>query len=377
MHRQNLQRTGRRTQAAAPSILTQPSSRAVAVGGSVTLTVNAEGDDTLSFQWYLNGAPIAGATGSTLTLSNMNESQAGSYTVVVTNGRGSTTSSAANITVATASNLSRIINLSARARAGTDNKTFIVGLAITGSGTQPLLVRGIGPTLTTLFSVPGTLTDPKLTLFSGSNAIKSNDNWGGDANLVTISQQVGAFNIPAPTTKDAVLAADLTPGNYTAQVTAASGDTSGVALAEFYDATQVYTAGSPRLFNISARADVGTDANVLIVGFVISGATPKTVLIRAIGPTLTNLNVTGVLADPKLTLRTGSGTLVLENDNWASASNFADLQAAMGSAGAFPLATSSKDAAMLVTLNPGDYTAVVAGVGNTTGVALAEVYEVP
>jgi hypothetical protein len=114
----------------------------------------------------------------------------------------------------------------------------------------------------------------------------------------------------------------------------------------------------------------------VIAGFVIGGSGPCTVLIRAVGPTLANYGVTGVLADPKLTLYAGS-TQTAENDNWSDATNASAISTAATTVGASVLASGSKDAAILVTLQPGIYSAKVSGIANTTGVALVEVYEAP
>ncbi len=163
-------------------------------------------------------------------------------------------------------------------------------------------------------------------------------------------------------------------GSYTAQISGGSSSV-GIALAEVYDATPVgtFTPTTPRLINASARAVVGTDANILIAGFVVGGSTAKNLLIRAVGPTLTAFSVPGVLADPKLELFSGA-TLLNSNDDWGGDAN---ISTAAVSVGAFPLANTAKDAALLVTLPPGSYTAQVSGVGKTTGVALVELYDVP
>ena len=154
------------------------------------------------------------------------------------------------------------------------------------------------------------------------------------------------------------------------------GETTGVALAEIYDTNPgaPFDSAGPRLVNASARAQVGTGSDLLIVGFVIGGETSKTILIRAVGPSLTALGVSNVLADPKLQLYSGS-TRTRENDNWST--DAVANAAAFSKVGAFPLALDSKDAALLVTLSPGAYTARVSDVNGSTGVALVELYEVP
>ncbi|MFM9080408.1 MAG: hypothetical protein ACKOTE_09815, partial [Opitutaceae bacterium] len=128
-----------------------------------------------------------------------------------------------------------------------------------------------------------------------------------------------------------------------------------------------------RLVNLSTRAQVGTGSNVMITGFVVQEGAPKQVLIRAVGARLatTPFNITGALADPLLQVYNGNGVLVLANDNWSG-----DDLATMNSVGAFALTSGSRDAALVATLSPGAYTAQVSGVGNTSGVAILEVYDV-
>ncbi len=128
-----------------------------------------------------------------------------------------------------------------------------------------------------------------------------------------------------------------------------------------------------RLANLSTRAQVGTGSNVMITGFVVQEGAPKKVLIRAVGARLATapFNITGALADPLLQLYNADGVLVLSNDNWSST----DLTT-MNSVGAFALTSGSRDAALVATLSPGAYTAQVSGVGNTSGVAILEVYDV-
>jgi hypothetical protein len=131
---------------------------------------------------------------------------------------------------------------------------------------------------------------------------------------------------------------------------------------------------------VSARTQVGTADGILIAGFVIGGTTPCTVLVRGIGPTLGDYGVAGALANPQLTLYqtiNGTNTQVGYNDDWGQASNAATIATKSSQVGAFSLSQTSKDSVILVTLQPGVYSAQVSGVGNTTGVALVEIYEVP
>jgi hypothetical protein len=148
--------------------------------------------------------------------------------------------------------------------------------------------------------------------------------------------------------------------------------TTGVALTEIYD---IDTVPGARLTAVAARMNVTLGEGTLIAGFTIAGNAPKTMLIRGVGPTLATFGVTGVLADPQIAVFSGS-TQVASNDNWETgASTAAQISAASAQVGEFPLPAGSKDAALLVTLPPGSYTVVVTGVGNTTGVALVEVYD--
>ena len=149
-----------------------------------------------------------------------------------------------------------------------------------------------------------------------------------------------------------------------------------MALVEVFD-TDTASPGTPefdaqpRLVNLSARTQVGTGENILIAGFIINGTTPKRVMIRGTGPTLKNFGVGGVLADPQLKLFSGE-TLLAQNDNWQSSSNVADIVQVRGDKlGDYTL--DPKDAVLVVTLQPGAYTAQISGVNDTTGVALIEV----
>ena len=140
----------------------------------------------------------------------------------------------------------------------------------------------------------------------------------------------------------------------------------------------VYRLSLPsRITNVSSRALTGTGASTHIAGFVVSGAKPKQLLIRGVGPTLAGFSVTGSLADPTLAIFNGAGQHVYANDDWGSAANLAELRAATTAVGAFVLSDASKDSALLVTLDPGAYSAQVNGVAGATGVSLLEVYEVP
>ena len=358
---------------------TQPLSQVVAAGASLTLPVAASGAAPFTYQWFKDGVAIAGATAASYSVAAASAATAGNYTVVVSNATDSITSVPATVTIGTPVP-GRLANLSVRAVAGTDAQTLIVGFII-GGGSKQVLLRGLGPTLAlSPFNLSGTLPDPKLQIFGSSPSLPSNENWGdgnASATLSAVFTASGAYPLD-PASKDAALHTTLAGGVYTAWVTGAPG-TSGVALAEIFDPEGTGAAG--RLANISARAQVGTGANVLIVGFIISGNVPKQVLIRAIGPGLAGppYNVTGVLADPKIELYPdGAKVPSVTNDNWGDNGAAGTLSAAFAATGAATLKDpASKDSALLLTLTPGSYTAVVSGVGGTTGVALVELFETP
>lgn len=286
-------------------------------------------------------------------------------------------------------------NLSTRGPVGAGDKVLIAGFVVNGDTPKQVLIRAIGPGLSTTFGMAGTLTNPRLGIFrhneSSETQVAQNDDWGtpvgGGASADAIkaaSTLVGAFELEDGS-QDAVVLATLAPGVYTAQVSSAD-STTGVALVEVYDVDN-HTPFSPqKVVNISTRGEVGTGSGVLIAGFVIDGSASKKVLIRANGPGLTLVGVGAdmALADPKLTLYRATtvngaqvSTVVRENDDWETGNSAALVAAATASSGAFAVKSGSKDAAILITLPPGHYTAQVSGTGGTTGLALVEVYEIP
>jgi hypothetical protein len=351
--------------AATPTIVTQPASQTITAGDRVVFGVTTTGQAPFSYQWSKDGVALAGATDSVFVLANAQPGDAGDYTVVVSNSANRINSAVATLTV----NYARLTSISVRSSAGTGDQTLIVGFSLAGSAAKQMLIRGVGPALTQ-YGVSGVLADPQLKLFNSAGVqIGQNDDWAGDAALSAVFTRTGAFALPA-TSKDAALLTSLTGGAYSAYVTAAAG--TGVALLEAYDADT----GTPasRVVSLSARSMAGQGDNILIVGFAISGTGNKTLLIRGVGPTLTQYGVSGVLADPQLKLFNQQGQELQENNDWGGGAALAN---AFTQTYAFALPVASKDAALLVTLAPGVYTAQVSGVGNTTGIALIEVYEVP
>jgi hypothetical protein len=348
----------------APVILTQPTSATISSGGNITFTASASGTPAPSYQWKKDGSLLAGATSSTYSISSATKSDAGIYTVVATNSVGSVASNAAALTVTatvTAATAPRLSNLSVRTALDA-NQIVIVGVTMSG-GSKNVLLRAVGPTLSA-FGVPSVMADPKLDLYSGSTKVTTNDNWGGSSVLSSAFQSVGAFAYSSTASLDAALVTSI-DGGRTVQV---SGPTSGTVLVEGYDAG---TGDTQRFTNLSARNKVGTGANILIAGFTLTGSGTRNLLIRAVGPKLSDFGVTGVLADPKLEIYSGS-TKLTENDNWASS-----LAATFSSVGAFGLTSGSKDAAITVSLAAGGYTVQVSGADGGVGEAIVEIYELP
>lgn len=367
---------------AAPSILSQPADQSVAIGAAATFSVSAAGIPAPAYQWTLNGNAIRGAVNATLAVANVQATDLGTYAAVVTNSSGSIGSAAATLSspgvapVTAAPAASRLANISSRALVGTGSNAMIAGFVISGPGgsTDQVMIRGVGPSLF-MYGITNPLNQPVLTLFDSTGAqIATNTVWGFNSNfwdIVGAEPSSGAFAL-AYNSNDSVLLTNLAPGTYTAQVSGAGG-TSGIALAEVYEVSST----GAHISNISTRAFVGTGSSVEIAGIGISGTLPQKVLVRAVGPTLSKYGVTGPLAQPSLALVDSSGNQVAANTGWSTASNAAAIAAAAASVGAFPLPAGSADGSLLVTLQPGTYSAVASGVGSSTGTALVEVYQVP
>ena len=280
----------------------------------------------------------------------------------------------------------RLVNLSSRLRVtgGDASRSVVAGFVVTGTTQKQILIRAIGPGLAG-FGVRDALAQPRLQVRDSTGRLVAEaDDWTPGREINDAFDRTGAFKLN-PGSRDAVLLLSLAPGSYTAQVTA---NGNGVALVEVYDATAGTPLDTDQIVNISTRGFVNTGDGQLIAGFVVTGDEPKRVLIRGIGPGLTAFGVTGALADPQLKLFSGpnSATPIAQNDNWgtplpitggAAPATSAEIVTASTAAGAFPLTAGSKDAAMLVTLPPGNYSAVMSGTANTTGAGLVEVYEVP
>jgi hypothetical protein len=248
-------------------------------------------------------------------------------------------------------------NISTRAFVQTGDNVIIGGFIVTGpaGSTKEVLLRGLGPSLTGE-GVAGALADPVLQLYQGSNLIDTNDNW------MSNQAAVQATGIPPTNPLESALVTTLAPGAYTVVLSGKAGGT-GVGLVEVYDLSPDSAA---MLANISTRCSVETGDNVLIGGFILQGSEPASILVRALGPSLTAEGVTGALADTILDVYDVNGD-VLSNDDWRNTQ-----ETAIIATGVPP--TNDKESAILATWAPGNYTAVVSGKNDGTGVGLVEVY---
>jgi len=354
---------------AMPSIVTQPASKTVFIGESVTFSVIAT--NALSYHWVKEGPDGATAIsdgGPTMTISPAYVPHSGNYHVVVTGPGGTVQSVSFSLSVIDSSaQKSKLSNISTRAFVGAGGDVLIAGFIIGGTGQKTVLIRAAGPALAK-FGVQDVLADPILTVFSGSAVIATNDNWGDDpvqkaANVQAFATS-GGFSFD-DNSKDSALVVTLSPGLYTAIVSGAGG-TIGAALAEVYELDINNT--SSRLTNISSRSLVKTGSNVQIAGFTIYGTGPKKVVIRASGPALRKYGVPGILSDPKIELHSLDKKLA-SNDDWGP-EVLTDFQ----KLGIDNWEIGSKDSALVAMLPPGGYTVVVSG-ANDPGVALVEVYD--
>jgi YVTN family beta-propeller protein len=247
-----------------------------------------------------------------------------------------------------------LLNVSTRLKSQTGENVLIGGFIISGTEPKQIVVRGVGPSL----PLGEALADPVISLYDGDGKlVGTNDNWNSNRPGVL-------FTGLAPADEhEAVLVETLPPGGYTAIVSGADNGV-GVALVEVYDLTPD---SDSALANISTRGDVELGDNVMIGGFIIGADTPTKVMIRGIGPSLAQFGIVGTLQDPVLELHGGDGDLIFENDNWRSTQ-----RAEIIATGIPP--TDDRESAIVATLQPGAYTAIVRGRDNTTGVALVEVY---
>jgi hypothetical protein len=249
------------------------------------------------------------------------------------------------------------LNISTRLKVQNDESVLIGGFIITGNTAKKVIVRGIGPSLSGLNPV---LANPVLELRGPDGSlITSNDDWKD-------TQQAAIENSTlAPTHElESAIVATLVPGNYTAILRGTDG-TTGIGLVEMYD---LDLTSDSKLANISSRGFVQTGSDVMIAGFILgNGTDAEKVAVRAIGPSLTG--IANVLQNPILDLHDGNGAIVMSNDNWKDDATQA---AEIAAAGMAP--RSDFESALVTTLAPGQYTAIISGNDGGMGVAVAEVY---
>jgi hypothetical protein len=246
-----------------------------------------------------------------------------------------------------------LANISTRLLVETGDNVLIGGFIITGSHAKGVLLRAIGPSL----PLNGQLANPVLELHkSTGDVIASNDNWQTNSN----KQQIIDTGISPASPLESALLVTLDPGAYTAILSGANNGT-GIGLIEAYDLDRTTDS---KLANISTRGFVQTGDTVMIGGFIILGSEDQDVLIRAIGP---SLPLSNTLADPVLELHDSNGTTLVANDNWRDTQ-----EKEIQSTGNPP--PNDAESAIIATLSPGGYTAIVRGAGDTTGVALVEAY---
>jgi len=317
-----------------------------------------------------------------------NQSKLGDYVTVISDNAGANVAYAATfngeedvyyirIPPSPALLQTSLDNISTRSFVQTGERVMIGGFIIEGTGPKRVIIRAIGPELTQ-YGITDALANPTLELHNRTGAlIASNNEWqttilGGVITSNQVSDIQNSGHAPAAASESAIIA-DLQPGNYTAIVRGVNNST-GVALVEVYDLSP---AASSSLDNISTRSFVQTGQHVMIGGFIVQGTEPKRVIIRAIGPELTQYGITNALANPRLELHNRTGALIGSNDDWQTTilggiitrNQASDIQ----NSGHAP--TVASESAIIANLQPGNYTAILRGINDTAGVALVEVYD--
>jgi hypothetical protein len=369
-------------------VITSSRETSLPTGHFFTYTIVAPGSDpsdstTYSFIGVLpNGLSFDAATGTISGTYNVHAQNGGALLgnvqLVSSNSSGTATSPLSFFQTVPAT----AVNISTRLAVGTSDNVLIGGFIVTGNAPKKIIVRAVGPELSDL-GVPGALQDTTLELHDGTGALLgTNDDWQTTQTVGAItadqSADIQASGVAPTDARESAIIATLAPydpnvggpvGLYTAIVRGKDG-TTGVASVELYDlgTASLDVSSKAQLANISTRGVVQTGDNVMIGGFIVRGDFPATVVVRAIGPSLTAKGVSGALQDTTLELHDGTGALIGSNDNWQDDPGAAQIQA-NGVAPSDP-----HESATIVTLEPGNYTAIVRGVNDTTGVALVEAY---
>ncbi|WP_221031770.1 hypothetical protein [Actomonas aquatica] len=334
-------------------------------GGAGTIATNGSFSVTTANNLTINGAVDAAST--TVT-----------GTIVLPDG---STDAFAGLSTGT-TRTDRLVNLSTRAYV--NGSPLITGFVIGGDQPKRVLLRAVGPTLAD-YGIDNPVADPRITLFDAAGSeLMSSDTWSDDANAAMAATVTGAFPLPEGSL-DAALVTELAPGVYTLHVNHTGAG--GIAIAEIYDAAENPNSEYQRLVNISSRGDVTSGEGVLIGGFIVTGNSPKRVLVRGIGPGLAAQGVSGVLMDPQVKVYNADRQVVAANDDWQTATpvfagqrtaTATEITTANTTLGAFALADGAADAGLIVTLAPGAYTVELsASADGEQGNALIEIYELP
>lgn len=257
-----------------------------------------------------------------------------------------------------------LVNLSTRAFVGTGERNLIGGFIIQGSQPATVILRAIGNSLPAL-GITNALEDPIMELHDSSGGIiATSDDWIGDSDASTIA----SYHLDPSNSLESAILATLNPGAYTFVVRSFPNENSsltGTAIVELYD---LHTTGG-RAANISTRGQVLQGDQVLIGGFIVGGSQSKTVIVRALGPSLANQGVSSPLSDPNLELRDAAGNVLASNNNWAEGADSAQIE----SAGFAP--SRPAESALRATLTPGNFTAIVRSANGGTGIGLVEIYD--
>ncbi|MDP9004123.1 MAG: hypothetical protein M3N12_04955, partial [Verrucomicrobiota bacterium] len=255
----------------------------------------------------------------------------------------------------------QLLNISTRMRVLTGDNVLIAGFIITGTDPKKVIIRGIGPSLAP--GVQGVLPDPTIELHQGNTILATNNNWKiDDQTQQSQEAAIRATTVQPNNDLESALIATLNPGAYTA-ILADKNQTPGIGVVEVYDLNQ---SANSKLANISTRGFVDTGDNAMIGGFIVggNGGGAARVIVRALGP---SVPLNGTLRDPTLELHDVNGTTIATDDNWKDSQQL-DIQ------GTTIPPSNDSEAAIVRTLVPGNYTAVVRGTSNSTGIALVEVY---
>jgi hypothetical protein len=253
----------------------------------------------------------------------------------------------------------QLLNIATRLPVQSGDNVLIGGFIITGTQPKKVIILGIGPSLSQFFS--GALSDPTLELFQGDTLLQTNDNWKES------QAEVEATGLQPSNDLESAIVRTLDPGSYTA-ILRGKGGATGIGVVQAYDLNQ---AAQSKFGNIATRGFIDSGDNVMIGGFIIgpAGGTTTTVVIRAIGPSLSNFGITGALQDPTLELHDGNGATIAFNDNWKDDSNKSKVPQSLQP-------SDQRESVLYRVLAPANYTAIMRGSGNTTGIGLVEIYNV-